>query len=95
VTVLVPEEPAVTVTDEEPSVGDPKSKIGVDEIVKMKVPVFVLPPPVPVTVTVDVPVGVDVDVVIVSVLENVGLPELGVNEHVAPVGSPEQVREID
>ena len=46
----------------------------------------------PVTVIVVDPRGVYEEVAIVHVLENVGLPETGVNDVVAPDGSPEAER---
>jgi hypothetical protein len=48
----------------------------------------VSPPPVPVTVMVDQPVGVVDDAVMVSVLVKLAIPDVGLNEHDAPAGSP-------
>ena len=45
--------------------------------VSVNVVVFVTPPPVPVTVMVYVPVGVEDIVLMVSVVEHVGLQEVG------------------
>lgn len=57
--------------------------------------VRVSPPPVAVTVTVEFPVGVEGDVVRVIVEEQLGAHEVGENEAVVPVGSPEAENETD
>src|SRR5262245_54026063 len=46
----------------------------------------------PVTVIAKVPAGVAAEVVMVSVVEQVGLQEVGVNAIVVPLGSPEPVK---
>jgi hypothetical protein len=51
------------------------------------------PPVVPVTVINDVPPGVDANVEIVRVVEHVGLHGLAENTDVAPLGSPDALKD--
>mgnify|MGYP001606223662 CR=1 FL=1 len=65
-------------------------------MVRVKVVVFAAPPvAVPVTVIVYVPAGVEAPAEIVSVVEQLGLQEVGEKIAAAPVGSPEAEKETD
>jgi hypothetical protein len=61
--------------------------------VRLKEVVLVSPPPAAVTVIVEVPAGVEPLALMLRVVEHVGLQEAEENEAVAPVGSPETLKE--
>jgi hypothetical protein len=68
---------------------------GVAFTVRVNVVVCDREPEVAVTVIVDDPVGVEADVVMDSVVEHVGVQDVGENEVVVPAGKPEAENEAD
>jgi hypothetical protein len=96
VIVLVPLEPRDTIRLEgwariEKSFFPPDT----DFTVKVTVVVWVADAPVPVTVIVDAAVGVESEVVIVSVELPPAVTLVGLNEALAPLGSPLALKETD
>jgi hypothetical protein len=92
--VLVPPAPWDTSTVEGLALIE-KSFVTPDRTVSTTDVVWVAEAPVPVTVIVDVAVGVESDVVIVSVELPPAVTLVGLNEALAPVGSPLALNETD